>query len=290
MNSATKLPGWNNGQYTSGGVTYTEQALDTSQGAGMLNMNQAMNQYIGGTLDPFGYAGSVQPTGWSLATVASGGYTDYTIDTELPANSYLDVTLCWFRDRAVPGVGSATGDWDPVTSALGVTDLGMAKLDLQIWDSTFTTLYAESDTSYNDVQELHYLLPCDGDYGIRVYYESQLFGTPDAGGETLGWRGTTRWWCQSLPTLACLAAAAMVLLAARRKEADFRSKVLVKGAGTVTATGDLIIGNSKQAGQFNQGGAAGIGGTLNVGGNALVILSPTRRSSAARRTSATAAA
>ncbi len=41
----------------------------------------------------------------------------------------------------------------------------------------------------------------------------------------------------------------------------------------MTATGDLIIGNSKQAGQFNQGGAAGIGGTLNVGGNALVILS-----------------
>ena len=42
----------------------------------------------------------------------------------------------------------------------------------------------------------------------------------------------------------------------------------------MTATGDLIIGNSKQAGQFNQGGRGScIGGTLNVGGNALVILS-----------------
>ena len=99
----------------------------------------------------------------------------------------------------MPGVGSATGDWDPVTSALGVTDLGMAKLDLQIWDSTFTTLYAESDTSYNNVQGLHYLLPCDGDYGIRVYYESQLFGTPDAGGETFGLAWNDAWWCQSLP-------------------------------------------------------------------------------------------
>ncbi len=45
------------------------------------------------------------------------------------------------------------------------------------------------------------------------------------------------------------------------------------GTGTVTATGDLIIGNSQQAGQFNQGGPSGVGGTLNIGNNALVILS-----------------
>ena len=41
----------------------------------------------------------------------------------------------------------------------------------------------------------------------------------------------------------------------------------------MTATGDLIIGNSQQAGQFNQGGGPGIGGTLNIGGNAFVVLS-----------------
>ncbi|MGA2031996.1 MAG: S8 family serine peptidase [Thermoguttaceae bacterium] len=226
MNSATKLPGWNNGQYTSGNTTYTEQALDVSQGAGMLNMTQAMNQYIGGTLDPWGYAGSVLPTGWSLATVATGGHTDYTIDTQLPGNSYLDATLCWFRDRALPGVDPATGDWDPTTSALPVTDLGMAKLDLQIWDANFTTLYAESDTSYNDVQSLHFLLPSDGDYAIRVLFDSQLFGLPDSGGETFGLA-----WNDSLvtvpepSTLACLAAAAIGLLAARtRKRRRQRSR------------------------------------------------------------------
>ncbi len=47
----------------------------------------------------------------------------------------------------------------------------------------------------------------------------------------------------------------------------------VTGAGTVTASGDLFIGNSKQAGQFNQGGSPGVGGTLNVGSNAVVIVS-----------------
>ena len=47
----------------------------------------------------------------------------------------------------------------------------------------------------------------------------------------------------------------------------------VTGAGTVTATGDLIIGNSQQAGQFNQGGGPGVGGTLNIGGNAFAVFS-----------------
>ena len=220
MNSATRLAGWNNGQYTSAGVTYTEQALDMSQGAGMLNMTSAMNQYIGGTLDPFGYAGLVQPTGWSLATVPFGGHTDYMIDVQLPGNSYLDATLDWFRDRALPGVDPTTGDWDPTTSALSVTDLGMAKLDLQIWNANFTTLFAESDTSYNDVQELHFLLPGDGDYGIRVVYDSQLFGTPDPGGETFGLAWNDSPVVVPEPsTLACLAAAAIGLLALPRAKA-----------------------------------------------------------------------
>jgi hypothetical protein len=47
----------------------------------------------------------------------------------------------------------------------------------------------------------------------------------------------------------------------------------VVGAGTVTATGELFIGNVAQSGQYNQGGAPNTGGTLNVGGNAVILLS-----------------
>ena len=47
----------------------------------------------------------------------------------------------------------------------------------------------------------------------------------------------------------------------------------VTGAGTVTASGDLIVGNSQQSGQFNQGGAPGVGGTLNIGNNAFAVFS-----------------
>ena len=47
----------------------------------------------------------------------------------------------------------------------------------------------------------------------------------------------------------------------------------ISGTGTVTATDDLLVGKSSQAGQFNLGGVPGVGGTLNVGANAVVIMS-----------------
>ena len=47
----------------------------------------------------------------------------------------------------------------------------------------------------------------------------------------------------------------------------------VTGTGTVTATSDLIIGQSSQGRQFDLGGTPSIGGTLNVANNAFVILS-----------------
>jgi hypothetical protein len=186
MNSADKLPGWDNGQHVVNGVTRTRQALDTAQGAGRINLSRAMDQYVGGTVDPFGVAGLVTKTGWSLASVRLGQNVDYVIDSSLTAGDTLDATLAWFRDRSLPGVDGATGDWDPATSTLTGTDLGMATLYLEIWNATFTELLAISETDYNTVQHLHFVLPGDGAYGIRVDYASQLFGAPSPDGETFG--------------------------------------------------------------------------------------------------------
>jgi hypothetical protein len=192
MNSADKLPGWNNGQQSLtsfrgfSNVTRTRQALDMAQGAGSLNLDRAFDQYLGGTLDPFGYAGPVYKTGWSLAKVQEGSTLDYVIDGAQLAGSTLDATLVWFRDRILPTVDPLTDDWDPDTSALVDTDLGMALLYLEIWDAAFTKLYAISDTDYNTAQHLHFVLPENGLYAIRVNYDHQLFGTPDPAGETFG--------------------------------------------------------------------------------------------------------
>ena len=67
LNSADKIPGWDNGQTFSSGVVTTTQALDYSSGAGRMNLARAYTQYTGGvmggvTLAPTGLAGNVAAT------------------------------------------------------------------------------------------------------------------------------------------------------------------------------------------------------------------------------------
>ncbi len=227
LNSADKLPGWDNGQHLVNGVTRTEQGLDMAQGAGRINLNRAFDQYISGTLDPYGVAGTVSTTGWSLASVKNGEHLDYVLDTPLPAGNYLDATLVWFRNRVLPGLDPNTGDWDPATSSLSVTDLAMAQLNLEIWDSTFTTLYAISDTPYNDVQHLHYVLPASGSYGVRVDYFGQIFGDADPAGETYG----LAWNVVQVPepqSAMILVIAACALLARRRHPSQPRAARFIR--------------------------------------------------------------
>jgi hypothetical protein len=177
MNSADKLPGWDNGQHFDAGLAraITTQSLDWAQGAGQINLSRAFLQYIdpSGTHDvPGSSGGAVASVGWDLGALALGGHNDYTISSLLHAGDFLDVTLTWFRDRGVDDVAQ-----------LG-TDDGQANLDLQVWDSTFTSLLASSESLYNTAEELHFDLPADGGYGIRVVYAGQTFGAPQA--ETYG--------------------------------------------------------------------------------------------------------
>ena len=187
MNSADKLSGWDNGQQANGsGVVVTTQSVDWQQGAGMLDMNKAFDQYLSGTTDVSGTGGgTITKLGWdygSVATVTS--HNDYPIVDSLHAGDMMDVTLDWFRDLGDPVF---TDNADPDLQTLATSDDGFANLDLQIWDSTFTHLYAESISQYNDVQELHFAIPADGLYGIRVTYAGQMFGTPQAETYGLAW-------------------------------------------------------------------------------------------------------
>jgi hypothetical protein len=180
MNSADKLPGWNNGQQFNAqlGRVITTQSLDWSQGAGQVNMARALAQYIDpkGTHDvPGNGGGSVAKIGWDLGALSIGGHNDYSIGDLLHAGDFLDVTLTWFRDRTVDDANQVG------------TDDGQANLDLQIWNSTFTSLLASSESAYNTSEELHFALPADGTYGIRVLYLDQLFGAPQLETYGLAW-------------------------------------------------------------------------------------------------------
>ena len=185
MNSATKLPGWNNGQSTNAaGVVVTTQALDWAQGAGQLNLNRAYDQYLSGTMDvPGTSGGTIASIGWDYGTLTIGGHNDYTIQGTLHGGTMFDATLDWFRNCAAPSLDA--------NHNLVVSNNGFANLDLEVWNSTFTRLYAVSNSLYNNVQELHFLLPGDGQYAIRVDYTGQMFGTPVTEPYGLAWNNLT---------------------------------------------------------------------------------------------------
>jgi len=167
LNAADKLAGWDNGQAEVGGETVTTQSLDWDQGAGRLNLDRARDQQLAGTTDVPGLGGGdVGATGWDYGTIAEGQARDFLITDALTTDLTLAVTLCWFRDREID------------VATMTATDAGLADLDLEIWDGTFSTRLAASESTYNDVEHLFWDVPADGLFGIRVTYPQQVFGTP----------------------------------------------------------------------------------------------------------------
>ncbi len=192
MNSATKLPGWDNGQHLDGaGTIVTTQSVDWTQGAGMLNLDRAFQQYLLGTRDvPGTGGGAIAETGWDFGSIAISptaglmAHNDYPFTLTLQSGSTLDVTLTWFRNFGLPAF---TDNADPNLQTLETQDLGFANLALEIWNFDFTKLYATSSSLYNDVQELEFTLPDTGQYEIRVTYPSQMYGTPVEESYGLAW-------------------------------------------------------------------------------------------------------
>ena len=125
-------------------------------------------------------------------------HNDYVFDHQLQGGSILDVTLSWFRDRTLDGTVAS--------------DNAFANLDLEIYDSTFTTLLATSMSEYNSVQELHFTVPADGSYGLRIVYAGQMFGDVEAEDYGLAWSATP----VAEPGTLVLVAAALCLLGFRR--------------------------------------------------------------------------
>ena len=82
----------------------------------------------------------------------------------------------------------------------------------------------------------------------------------------------------------------ITLAAGATLQAGGQVKRAVSGSGTVTATAELIIGNATQSGQFNKGDGRTSAARSTSAATRLPSSPPTLRSSAARRTSAPAAA
>jgi hypothetical protein len=203
LNSADKTAGWTNGQASVAGVVRTTQGLDWAVGAGRVNLDRAYDQLLSGTADVAGTGGGVVASqGWDFGSLSiTGTSANYVIGVPLAAGTPFTATLDWFRDRSLN------------TSTLAVTDAAFRNLDLEVWDATFTTLVAASESVYNDVEHLSFVVPSTGLYGIRVTYDGNVFGPTGTEPFGLAWSNVPE------PTaVGPVALAAVAALLRRRRD------------------------------------------------------------------------
>ncbi|MFM8378175.1 MAG: S8 family serine peptidase, partial [Planctomycetia bacterium] len=172
LTGADKTSGWSNGQVntTVGGTTFiqTTQSLDWAAGAGRMNLDKTFDIQVNGQTDvtgTTGLLGTVAHRGWDYGSAILGTNNDYVLGTELTGSSTLTATLSWMRPRSY--------------DSEFFYEYAQANLGLSVWaldgSNNFTTLIARSESDYNTVEHLSFLLPTTGRYGLRVEYGSNTF-------------------------------------------------------------------------------------------------------------------
>ena len=185
MNSADRLAGWTNNTvvsngveavaYLGGGSTLTEsfnsvaitqQGVDHNQGAGRMNLAHAFEGYT--------------QKYWVLDDVAPESDRAYTFNGAFGAGQTMAATLVWFADREI-GTGYDYTDPLQVAAATNsVTNAALADLNLELWDSNFSTLYATSRSLYNTTEQFVFQLPATQTYALRVTFDGMTFGAAPA--------------------------------------------------------------------------------------------------------------
>jgi hypothetical protein len=177
MATSDRTEGWNNGQTTAGGVVRTTQSLDYATGAGRMDLATTFGLQVAGQTDVLGTGtgslGTVARTGWDYGAAVRGTTNDYVIAGVLTGSTTLTASLDWLRNRFF--------DFDTTEYA----DVAQADLNLSIWEldgsNGFTTLVARSESLYNTVEYLSFLLPRSGHYGLRVEYPVNTFDNTTGG-------------------------------------------------------------------------------------------------------------
>ena len=185
MNSADKIAGWDNGQVLTSGVVQTLQSLDLVSGAGALNIGRAYDQYVeattrdvAGTLS--GAQGAVGGVGWDFGEAIDGVDNVYLISELIEAGTDFTATLTWFRERT-----------ETYLADFSAQDIGQADLDLRIRDTISGIVVAESVSSVNVAEHLHFQAPATSLYQIEVEFFDDVFGSLERELYGLAWSAVT---------------------------------------------------------------------------------------------------
>lgn len=188
MNSADKLPGWNNAQARGSVPVETIWGVDPTLGAGRLNLTNAFRQYTGGTTGPISITGGVpqpvSPLGWNFDSVSPTETRDIYDVGQLLTGSTLTVTLAWF----------AGADFDAANGSGAYSFI--PNLSLEVWRflGNSGAVYARSNSTFTTVEHLSFNLPAGNfRYQLRVNYLGMDYGTLPTGSSVnyaLAWQGT----------------------------------------------------------------------------------------------------
>jgi hypothetical protein len=169
MASAIKTEGWNNGQNA---MNVTTQSLDAVAGAGMMNLDRAIDVYYNGTRElALDGGGEISEDGWDAATIGLGQSFEYVFSSAFNQAVSLTVALNWFSVR----------EFDNLTNT-GL-DLAFSNLDLEVWSvdeaGQFVAKIGDSMSTYNNTEMLRFDWLNAGRYGFKVNFENKVFDTTD---------------------------------------------------------------------------------------------------------------
>lgn len=167
--------------------------LDEEMGAGHLNVSRAITQFSSGEYDPD--MGTVPVIGWDYDnTTGNGDINKYVLNQEIPAGSYLSVTLAWDREVTFDSDGGTAGQFDSGDTfdsySQNDADDVMNDLDIVIMPKgatdPFNDFIWESRNDHMPLEHLFVPIDVTGEYEIWVTQED----ADVAGGQDYG----IAWW------------------------------------------------------------------------------------------------
>lgn len=170
LNSAVKPADWTNNAQVQNGTLVTTQALDYNYGAGILNVERALEQYTTFT----------DKSSWLANSIFMGMEISYDLGV-LEAGDTFTSTLVWFAQNSA--------EFGESYSEYLISDYALANLDLELCMSIGNEVVciASSEALYSTVEHIYLTLEETANYFIKVIFDSMVYGQANSEEFALAW-------------------------------------------------------------------------------------------------------